>query len=141
MRDGRHSRPITGNAPASGLAASAAARSSARSPRCGPSGRSTTSTSPTPIRRSRRQAGPSTIPRPSSRGSITPRRSQPPTVPWTWWAVAASGTAGTVLVGIVLIVLSGGIYGLSRRRPVTASNVNDAPPPQRPVAVALPAAA
>jgi inorganic phosphate transporter, PiT family len=55
--------------------------------------------------------------------------------------VAATGTEGTVLVGAILIVLSGGIYGLSRRRPVTAANVNDAAPPQRPVAVAVPVAA
>jgi inorganic phosphate transporter, PiT family len=55
--------------------------------------------------------------------------------------VAASGTAGTVLVAAMLIVAAGGIYGLSRRRPVTAATVNDAPPPQRPVAVAARVAA
>ena len=35
-------------------------------------------------------------------------------------AVAAGGTAGTVLVGALLVVASGGIYALSRRRLVTA---------------------
>ena len=55
--------------------------------------------------------------------------------------IAASGTAGTVLVGVMLIVVATGIYGLSCRRPVTASTVNDASPPQRPVAVAAPVVA
>jgi PiT family inorganic phosphate transporter len=54
--------------------------------------------------------------------------------------VAASGTAGTVAVAAFLIVAAGVIYGLSRRTPVSASTVNDAPGP-RPVAVAAPAAA
>jgi hypothetical protein len=38
-----------------------------------------------------------------------------------------------------MIVLAGLIYGLSRRKPVTAGTVNDAPPPPappQPVAVA-----
>ena len=38
-------------------------------------------------------------------------------------AVAARGTAGTVLVGAVLVIASAGIYALSRRTPVTAKNV------------------
>ncbi len=42
--------------------------------------------------------------------------------------VAAGGTAGTVLVAATLIVVAGGIYRRSRRRPVTASTVNDVPP-------------
>jgi PiT family inorganic phosphate transporter len=50
------------------------------------------------------------------------------------WATA-TGTAGTLLVGAALIILSGVIYGLSRRRPVTAATVNELPP-QQPVAVA-----
>ena len=38
-------------------------------------------------------------------------------------AVAARGTAGTVLVGAVLVIASAGIYALSRRTPVTSKNV------------------
>jgi len=37
--------------------------------------------------------------------------------------VAARGTGGTVLVGVVLVVASAGIYALSRRTPVTAATV------------------
>ena len=48
--------------------------------------------------------------------------------------VAARGPAGTVAVAAALIVVAGGIYGLSRRTPVTAATVNDAPPPRPPVA-------
>jgi PiT family inorganic phosphate transporter len=54
--------------------------------------------------------------------------------------VAARGTAGTVLVAVLLVAAAGAIYGLSRRRPVTAATVNDAPAP-RPVAVPVRAAA
>jgi PiT family inorganic phosphate transporter len=54
--------------------------------------------------------------------------------------VAARGPAGTALVGAVTIAIAGGIYGLSRRKPVTAATVNDTPAPL-PVAVAVPAAA
>ena len=50
------------------------------------------------------------------------------------WA-ATAGTVGTVLVAIAMITVSGAIYGLSRRRPVTAATVNELPP-QPPVAVA-----
>jgi inorganic phosphate transporter, PiT family len=56
-------------------------------------------------------------------------------------SVAASGPAGTVLVGALLIVLAGGIYGASRRKPVTASTVNATPPPHQPVTVPARAAA
>ena len=52
---------------------------------------------------------------------------------WT----ASSGTAGTLLVGVVLVVLAAAIYRLARRRPVTATTVNDVQP-IRP-AVAAPA--
>jgi PiT family inorganic phosphate transporter len=54
-------------------------------------------------------------------------------------SVAARGTGGTVLVGAMLVVASGVIYALSRRKPVTAHTVNDAPAP-RPIAVPAPAA-
>jgi PiT family inorganic phosphate transporter len=40
--------------------------------------------------------------------------------------VAARGTAGTVLVGVVLVVASAGIYALSRRTRVTAATVTAA---------------
>jgi inorganic phosphate transporter, PiT family len=43
---------------------------------------------------------------------------------WT----AATGTAGTVLVAVVLVAVAAGIYRISRRRPVTAATVNDAHP-------------
>jgi PiT family inorganic phosphate transporter len=54
---------------------------------------------------------------------------------WT----ASSGTAGILLVAAVLVVLAAGIYRLARRRPITATTVNDAQP-VRPV-VAAPARA
>ena len=41
--------------------------------------------------------------------------------------VAGSGTVGTILVAVVGLALAAGIYVLSRRQPVTASNVNDVP--------------
>jgi PiT family inorganic phosphate transporter len=47
---------------------------------------------------------------------------------WT----AARGTTGTVLVAAALAVLAAGIYAASRRRPVTAATVAEAPAP-RPV--------
>jgi PiT family inorganic phosphate transporter len=43
--------------------------------------------------------------------------------------VASSGTAGTTAVAAVAAVVALGIFGLSRRRPVTASNVNQLPAP------------
>ncbi|MBV9922760.1 MAG: inorganic phosphate transporter [Pseudonocardia sp.] len=49
--------------------------------------------------------------------------------------VAGTGVLGTIIVAIVLIGLAGGIYAASRRRPVTADNVNDLPAP-KPVAAA-----
>ncbi|WP_133825417.1 inorganic phosphate transporter [Actinomycetospora succinea] len=39
--------------------------------------------------------------------------------------VASAGTVGIVLVAVVAIALAAGIYAVSRRRPVTADNVND----------------
>lgn len=42
---------------------------------------------------------------------------------WT----ASTGTAGTVVVAVVGAAVAAGIYALSRRRPVTADNVNDVP--------------
>ena len=43
--------------------------------------------------------------------------------------VPVGGLAGTIIVAFVLIALACGIYALSRRRPVTADNVNDVPAP------------
>ena len=43
--------------------------------------------------------------------------------------VANTGTAGTVVVFVVAVAVAGGIYAASRRRPVTADNVNDVPAP------------
>jgi inorganic phosphate transporter, PiT family len=48
--------------------------------------------------------------------------------------VAGTGTLGTVLVALVGLAVAAGIYAASRRKPVTAENVNDVPAP-------LPAAA
>lgn len=42
---------------------------------------------------------------------------------------AFTGTIGTVVVAIVLVGLAVGIYLLSRRKPITADNVNDVPVP------------
>ena len=43
--------------------------------------------------------------------------------------LAFTGTVGTVIVVIVLVAAAAGIYAASRRRPVTAENVNDVPAP------------
>jgi len=43
--------------------------------------------------------------------------------------LASTGTVGTVIVVIVLVAAAAGIYAASRRRPVTAHNVNDVPAP------------
>ena len=48
---------------------------------------------------------------------------------WT----ADTGSLGTIVVVLVLIGLSGGIYTVSRRRRVTADNVNDLPVRTQPV--------
>jgi len=49
--------------------------------------------------------------------------------------LAGTGTVGTIIVALVLVGLAGGIYAASRRRPITADNVNDVPAP-KPVAAA-----
>jgi PiT family inorganic phosphate transporter len=54
--------------------------------------------------------------------------------------VAATGTTGTALVAAVAATVALGIFGLSRRRPVTAANVNELPVPARVPAVAEQAA-
>jgi inorganic phosphate transporter, PiT family len=41
--------------------------------------------------------------------------------------VAGKGTPGTVLVALVALATAAGIYALSRRKPITAENVNDVP--------------
>jgi PiT family inorganic phosphate transporter len=41
--------------------------------------------------------------------------------------VADTGTAGTVVVAVVALAIAGGIYMASRRKPITADNVNDVP--------------
>jgi PiT family inorganic phosphate transporter len=46
--------------------------------------------------------------------------------------VAATGTVGVIVVGVSAVAAASGIYGASRRTPVTAANVNDGP--QRPAA-------
>jgi PiT family inorganic phosphate transporter len=43
--------------------------------------------------------------------------------------VAGTGTVGTVIVFVVAVAVAGGIYAASRRKPVTAENVNDVPAP------------
>jgi len=42
--------------------------------------------------------------------------------------VAATGPVGTIIVALVLVAVAGGIYAASRRRRVTADNVNEIPP-------------
>ena len=41
--------------------------------------------------------------------------------------LAATGTAGVIVVAVTGIAMAAGIYGASRRNPVTADNVNDDP--------------
>ncbi len=43
--------------------------------------------------------------------------------------LASTGTIGTVVVLLVLVAAAAGIFAASRRRPVTAHNVNDVPAP------------
>ena len=43
--------------------------------------------------------------------------------------MAATGPLGTIIVALVLVCVAGGIYAASRRRPVTAANVNHVPAP------------
>lgn len=42
--------------------------------------------------------------------------------------VAVRGTLGVVVIGLVAIAMVVAIYAVSRREPVTATNVNDLPP-------------
>jgi inorganic phosphate transporter, PiT family len=44
--------------------------------------------------------------------------------------IAGSGTVGVILVTAVAVAVAGGIYLVSRRRPVTAGNVNDVRQPE-----------
>ncbi|MCE0768032.1 inorganic phosphate transporter [Pseudonocardia kujensis] len=44
--------------------------------------------------------------------------------------IASSGTVGTIVVAVVGVAVAAGIYAISRRKPVTAENVNDVPAPQ-----------
>jgi PiT family inorganic phosphate transporter len=46
--------------------------------------------------------------------------------------VASTGTVGTIIVALVAVAVAGGIYAASRRRPITAENVNDVPAPKAP---------
>ena len=41
--------------------------------------------------------------------------------------MANTGPLGTMIVALVLVGVAAGIYAASRRRPVTADNVNDLP--------------
>ena len=43
--------------------------------------------------------------------------------------VASTGTFGTVVVAVVGVAVAAGIYAASRRRPITADNVNEVPTP------------
>jgi hypothetical protein len=43
--------------------------------------------------------------------------------------LAGTGTIGTIIVAVVPIASSDGIYAASRRRPINADNVNDVPAP------------
>jgi PiT family inorganic phosphate transporter len=43
--------------------------------------------------------------------------------------VASTGTFGTVIVAVVGVAVAAGIYAASRRRPITADNVNEVPTP------------
>jgi PiT family inorganic phosphate transporter len=49
------------------------------------------------------------------------------------WVASGGGTVGTVVVAVVGVGVAAGIYVASRRRPVNANNVNDAPSVPDPV--------
>ena len=51
--------------------------------------------------------------------------------------VASSGTLGTIVVALAGIAVTAGIYAASKRRPVTADNVNDVPPTPTPQPVGV----
>lgn len=46
--------------------------------------------------------------------------------------LASTGTVGTIIVALITVAMAGGIYAASRRRPITAENVNDVPAPTAP---------
>ena len=50
--------------------------------------------------------------------------------------MADTGPLGTIIVALVLVAVAGGIYAASRRRRVTADNVNDLPARSPPVDLA-----
>ena len=50
--------------------------------------------------------------------------------------MADTGPLGTIIVALVLVAVAGGIYAASRRRRVTADNVNDVHAPSQPVDLA-----
>ena len=50
--------------------------------------------------------------------------------------MADTGPVGTIIVAVVLVAVAGGIYAASRRRRVTADNVNDLPARSPPVDLA-----
>jgi PiT family inorganic phosphate transporter len=50
--------------------------------------------------------------------------------------VAGTGTVGTILVVVVFLAAAGGIYAMSRRKPINAENVNEVPE-SAPVAVTV----
>ena len=43
-------------------------------------------------------------------------------------AIAVRGTLGVVVIGLIALAVAVAIYAISRREPVTATNVNDLPP-------------
>jgi inorganic phosphate transporter, PiT family len=51
--------------------------------------------------------------------------------------LAGTGTVGTIIVALVAVAVAGGIYAASRRRPITAGNVNDVPAPKSPAPAAV----
>jgi inorganic phosphate transporter, PiT family len=51
--------------------------------------------------------------------------------------LASTGTVGTIIVGLVAAAIAAGIYAASRRRPITAENVNDVPAPKAPAPAAV----
>jgi PiT family inorganic phosphate transporter len=50
--------------------------------------------------------------------------------------VADTGAIGTIIVAVVLVGFAAGIYAASRRRPVTADNLDELPAPPPPLNLA-----